>query len=168
MSMNLVNQRDDLLAAFSKSMQFFLAEAELFPRELVKKRPAHKRNSKKPFTACEIVFHMIDVERLWQFRITGLIDGSLKQFQQMDPDKEAADKRYNAKQYNRGIRELASSRSETSRLIRGMTNDQLSLTGIHSKYGEMDTLRILSIMEGHDRQHAAQLERTLAQILSDS
>jgi hypothetical protein len=108
---------------------------------------------------------MVDVELLWQHRIQGLLSGTMRQFQQMNPDKEALVKRYNSRNYDRGLRELAMSRAETTRIIAAMTTDELLLTGIHSKYGEMNTIKILEIMEGHDRQHAAQLDRTLSQIL---
>jgi hypothetical protein len=107
---------------------------------------------------------MVDVEHLWQYRIRGLLAGSLHQFQQMDPDKEAFEKDYNSMDYDQGLRELFASRTETSQLIAAMSPDQVLLTGIHSRYGEMNTIAILEIMEGHDRQHAAQLERTLREI----
>lgn len=107
---------------------------------------------------------MIDVERLWQSRIRGLLDGSLRHFRQMDPDKEAAEKRYNARNFDRGLRELTMSRAETTRLIAAMKTDDLMITGIHSKFGEMDTIKILQTMEEHDRQHATQLDRTLAAV----
>jgi uncharacterized damage-inducible protein DinB len=139
----------------------------------VKRRPPYQKEDslkpdeveKRPFTASEVVYHMVDVELLWQHRIQGLLSGTMRQFQQMNPDKEALVKRYNSRNYDRGLRELAMSRAETTRIIAAMTTDELLLTGIHSKYGEMNTIKILEIMEGHDRQHATQLDRTLSQIL---
>src|SRR5437660_1511604 len=73
---SLASRRDDLLEAFNKSIQVFLATAELFPRALVKQRPPYQKDpsikegeiEKRPFTATEIVYHMADVERLWQYR----------------------------------------------------------------------------------------------------
>ena len=156
----------------SKSIQVFLATAELFPRGRIKARPKYEKNSslkvgeveKRPFTATEIVYHMIDVELLWQYRMNGLLSGAFRHFQQMNPDKEALEKKYNARDYTRGLRELAMARSETTRLVSTMTNDQLMLSGLHSKYGEMNMIKILETMEGHDRQHAAQLDRTLESV----
>jgi uncharacterized damage-inducible protein DinB len=169
---SLESRRDDLLEAFNKSVQVFLATAEMFPRSLVKQRPAYQKSrslkpgeiEKRPFTATEIVFHMVDVELLWQYRIKGLLSGEFRRFQQMNPDKEALEKRYNSRNYERGLRELAMSRAETTRMIAVLTNDELMRTGLHSKYGEMNTINILETMEAHDRQHAAQLDRTLAAI----
>ena len=164
MSAPSARKRDALLVAYSKSIQLFLSEAEAFPRVLIKEHPPKKRGAKRPFSACEILYHMLDVERLWQARIQGLIDGTMPIFQQMDPDKEAEEKHYNGKNYERGLRELIHARALTTELILGMSNDQLELTGVHTRFGKIDTIKILEIMEGHDRQHAAQLERTLSQV----
>ncbi len=146
-----------MLAAFNKSFQIFLDAARHYPRELVTQKP-----TAIAFSATEVLYHMLDVERLWQRRIRGLLDGSKTAFQQMDPDKEARDGRYNEKPYDDGISELKHAREETRALVRGMKPEELLLAGIHSRYGEMNTFDILAKMEEHDRTHAAQLERTLA------
>jgi len=111
---------------------------------------------------------MLDVERLWQQRIHGLLEQTLTNFEAMDPDQEAARHRYNEKSFDAGILDLMAARMETHLLIRSLTDDQLELTGIHSKYGSMNIVRILEIMEEHDRTHAAQLHRTLAAVHSKS
>ncbi len=150
---------EECLAALDKSYHVFLRAASGYPRELVREKP-----SVKAFSATEIVYHMLDVERLWQRRIRGLLDRSLTHFQQMNPDKEAVDGRYNERPYENGISELTSARTETHVLIQSMMPREFELTGVHSKYGEMDTYKILETMEDHDHTHAAQLHRTLAQV----
>lgn len=130
-----------------------------YPRELVTQKP-----TEIAFSATEVVYHMLDVERLWQRRIHGLLDGTMKTFQQMDPDKEAREQRYNEKPYEGGIEKLKRAREETHALVRGMKPDELLLAGMHSTYGEMNTFDILAKLEEHDHTHAAQLERTLAQV----
>jgi len=148
---------EENLAALGKSFEVFLGASSRYPRELVTRKP-----TEIAFSATEILYHMLDVERLWQRRIRGLLDGTMKTFQQMDPDKEARDARYNEKPYEQGLSELKRARAETHALVRGMGADELLLTGIHSTYGEMNTFDILAKMEGHDRTHAAQLERTFS------
>lgn len=150
---------DELLAALDKSFQIFLETAHRYPRESVREKP-----SLTAFSATEIVYHMLDVERLWQARIRGLIDGSMRHFQQMDPDAVAAERRYNEKDYEAGIADLRTARTETEELVRSMKPSDWRLVGTHSKYGDMDAVAILTTMENHDRTHAAQLERTLRQI----
>ena len=113
---------------------------------------------------------MLDVERLWQERIHGLLDHTARptvaatHSQAMDPDKEALENKYNEKPYDDGIAALNKARNETYRLIHSLTDEELERTGIHSKYGPMNVFRILETMEGHDRTHAAQLDRTLTAI----
>ncbi|HEY3874843.1 MAG TPA: DinB family protein [Candidatus Kapabacteria bacterium] len=150
---------EEILAALNKSFQVFLEEAESYPRELAQSKP-----SSKAFSATEILYHMLDVERLWQTRIRGLIDGTIIHFQQMNPDALAIERRYNEKEYDRGLTDLRQSRTETHAIIRSLKPRELELTGIHSKYGEMNVVRMLEILEEHDHTHAAQLRRTLSQV----
>lgn len=137
----------------------FLGAATRYPRDLIRLKPTDIA-----FSATEVVYHMLDVERLWQRRMRGLLEGTMKTFQQMDPDKEAREQGYNEKPYEDGISEWKRAREETHALVRGMKPDELLLAGIHSRYGEMNTFDILAKMEEHDRTHAAQLERTLGQV----
>jgi uncharacterized damage-inducible protein DinB len=149
----------DHLEALDKSFQVFSAAAKGYPRDLSREKP-----TATAFSATEIVYHVLDVERLWQRRIRGLLDATMTKFQQMDPDKEARDGRYNEKPYDAGISEWEQARKETITLLREMKPRELLLSGVHSKYGEMNSFAILKIMEEHDRTHAAQLERTLAKV----
>jgi hypothetical protein len=148
------------LEALDKSFEVFQTAASNYPRALVREKPFEKA-----FSATEIVYHMLDVERLWQQRIHGLLDRTMTHFEQMNPDKEAIEQRYNERSYEGGIAELANARIETHDRIRSMKPNEFERSGIHSKYGEMNTFKILEIMEGHDRTHAAQLERTHARVL---
>jgi uncharacterized damage-inducible protein DinB len=147
------------LAALDKSFTVFLNAAEEYPRTLVREKP-----SEKAFSATEILYHMLDVERLWQKRIRGLLDGTVDQFHQMNPDKVAIDQRYNERDYDPAIPDLTNARKETHALIRTMKPREFELTGIHSKYGEMNTYKILETMTDHDHTHAAQLKRTLFEV----
>jgi uncharacterized damage-inducible protein DinB len=153
------HQAEDRLAALDSSLKIFLDAVEKYPHEAVRKKP-----SPKAFSATEIVYHMLDVEHLWQQRMRGLVDRTMTHFQQMDPDKVAIESNYNQKPYDKGILELKKAREETHKIVRSMMPRELELTGIHSKYGELNTLRILEIIEDHDHTHTAQLQRTLSQI----
>ena len=158
---------EDRLAALDKSFRIFLDASKL---PLLKNEGAGGRSlltakpSEKAFSVTEIGYHMLDVERLWQRRMRGLLDGTMTHFQQMNPDKEAIEGRYNERPYQEGIDALKTARLESIELVESMSNEQLQLKGIHSRYGEMNILRILEIMEGHDRTHAAQIERTMCSV----
>jgi hypothetical protein len=92
------------------------------------------------------------------------MERTLTHFEAMNPDQEAVLNRYNEKPFDAGILDMTTARLETHLLIRSLTEDQFDLTGVHSKYGPMNIVRILEIMEQHDRTHAAQMHRTLAAV----
>jgi uncharacterized damage-inducible protein DinB len=151
-----IRQPEECLAELDKSFGVFLTAASEYPRERVREKP-----SEKAFSATEIVYHMLDVERLWQQRIRGMLDHTMTHFQQMNPDKVAIEEHYNEKLYDAGISDLRLARKETHALVQGMKPREFELTGIHSKYGEMNMFNILETIENHDHTHAAQLHRTL-------
>jgi uncharacterized damage-inducible protein DinB len=130
--------------------------AEKYPADLVTVKP-----DAIAFSANEIIYHLLEVEELWQRRIHQLLHSDDKHFQQINPDELAKEHRYNEQPYREGIEELKTAREETIDLIDAMTDDELHIIGIHSRYGAMDTLRILDIMADHDLQHLRQMERTL-------
>jgi uncharacterized damage-inducible protein DinB len=150
-----MNSREDALALLAESNSEFLEAANNFPAEQRTDKP-----SDKAFSATEIVYHMLDVEKLWQGRLQRLISGESREFIAMDPDKEAVENKYNKKDYTEGLEELLEARRRSLELFRSLADDQFELTGIHTKYGEMSIDRILEIMTNHDHQHAKQLERT--------
>ncbi|GEM_PF-2688943 len=154
---------EDHLEALDKSIQTFCDAASEYPADLIRLKP-----TEKAFSATEIVYHMLEVERLWQRRIHGLLDHTSTYFQQMNPDKEAKENKYNEKPYREGIEELKVARQETSKLVRSMKPRELELTGTHSKYGPMNTYKMLSTMSEHDHTHLAQLKRTLLQVQTGS
>ncbi len=133
--------------------------AEKFPLPLVTSKP-----DAIAFSANEIIYHLLEVEELWQRRIHQILHSDNKHFVQIDPDALAKEHRYNEQPYKEGIEEWKSAREETIDLIDAMSDAQLHIVGIHSRYGEMDTFRILDIMAEHDLQHLRQMERTLKQI----
>ncbi len=150
---------EEQLAELDNSFELFLDQAKRYPRTLVQEKP-----TEIAFSATEIVYHMLDVERLWQTRMQGLCNGSMTHFQQLDPDTVAREAQYNVRRYEPGISELQNARRDTYSLVRSMKPEELERTGFHSRYGEMNTFAILAKMAEHDRTHTAQLERTLRQV----
>jgi hypothetical protein len=130
--------------------------AQAFPLELRSAKP-----TETAFSATEIVYHMIAVEQLWQGRLKRLTSGESNRFDALDPDADARSGNYNSLDFETGLTILQNARRETNTFVRGLGPEALALEGIHSKYGPMNILRILEIMEGHDRNHAAQFARTL-------
>ena len=148
-------------AALSESLEVFLSAASRFPSEKRQDRPRIGA-----FTATEIVYHMVAVERLWMTRFRNLLTNGPREFQALNPDTDAAINQYNERPFESGLAQLCSDRNETLNLIDSLTDDQFLLSGLHSKYGEMTIERMLDTMHAHDTQHAAQLDRTARELES--
>jgi uncharacterized damage-inducible protein DinB len=146
----------DQLQRLQETIKQVTDYAERYPHDLVTKKP-----DDKAFSANEIIYHLLEVEELWERRINQLLHSEDRHFQQIDPDALAKEHRYNEQPYETGISKWKVARTETIKLIDSMSDDELHLVGIHSRYGEIDTFRILDIMTDHDLQHLRQLERTL-------
>jgi len=155
----MVDQFIDIANSLQKSIKLFTEEALQFPQALRTQKP-----SATAFSATEIVYHMLDVEKLWQYRFDGLLDGSRTTFEAMNPDQVALESNYNSKSYEDGIAALLDLRKKTIALVSHLTPEQSQLSGIHSRYGEMNIMKILETMHNHDLTHKAQLERTLKQL----
>jgi uncharacterized damage-inducible protein DinB len=151
-----MNPSSDKLPRLEETIEQVTNFAERFPHELVTRKP-----DTIAFSANEIIYHLLEVEELWQRRIHQLLHSDDKHFQQIDPDALAKGHRYNEQPYNEGIEEWKTSREDTIDLIDAMTDEQRRIIGTHSRYGEMDTFRILDIIAEHDLQHLKQMERTL-------
>jgi len=147
----------DKLQRLQETIKEVTGYAEKYPASFVTVKP-----DAIAFSANEIIYHLLEVEELWQRRIHQLLHSDDKYFQQINPDVLAKDHRYNEQSYSEGIEEWKTAREETIDLIDAMTDDELHIVGIHSRYGEIDTLRILDIMAEHDLQHLRQMERTLS------
>ena len=156
-----MNSKENELAALAHSNAAFLDAAHAFPAERRTAKP-----TQKAFSATEIVYHMLAVEKLWQSRLQRLISGESREFIAMDPDKEAIDNDYNSKDYSDGLEDLLEARRRSLELFRSLLDEQFELTGDHTRYGEMSINRILKIMTAHDLQHAKQLERTEQELLA--
>jgi uncharacterized damage-inducible protein DinB len=153
------NSAQPLMDQLGESLKYFEERANAFPAELRRKKP-----DSVAFSATEIVYHMLDVELLWQSRFAKLLDNGEREFQAMNPDVVAKVNKYNEQNYDGGLSSLREARMATLSTVESFTEDELNTTAIHPKYGEISILRMLEIMTGHDRQHAGQLDRTLAKL----
>lgn len=147
------------LAKLEKSFLEVVDFAKAYPESLRSVKP-----DEKAFSATEVIYHLLEVENLWQRRIKMLVTSSNRKFEPIDPDAQAIANSYNSKPFQKGLEDWFEAREETVDLIDEMSESERRIVGIHPKYGEMDTHRIVEIILGHDKQHLAQLERTLTQV----
>lgn len=144
------------LAKLEHSFHTVIDYAKTYPESLRAVKP-----DEKAFSATEVIYHMLEVENLWQRRLKMLITSTERQFQALDPDTAAKEGNYNSKPFQKGMEDWFEAREETIDLIDEMSESERRIIGIHPKYGEIDTHRIVEIILGHDAQHLAQLQRTL-------
>ena len=146
---------DDLIGRLRDSMQTFAAAAREFPAGHV-----HAKPDPVAFSATEIVYHLVDVESLWQTRIAAMRGDEQVQFVRYDPDAHARTGNFNVRPYAGGIDEFIAARRHTFDIVRGISEERLGWNALHPKFGEVTVARILEIMREHDAGHTAQLERT--------
>jgi hypothetical protein len=133
--------------------------ARLVPPALVKEKP-----SEIAFSVNEIVHHLVDVEKLWHSRFEQIISADHPKYEAIDPDALAKEHKYNEKAINDGLSEWALLRAKTIEMIKSMDEAIHHRTAMHSRYGELNTSRMLDIMANHDLQHLEQMKRTISQV----
>lgn len=120
---------------------------------------AHQKPDAVAFSATEIIYHLVDVEELWQKRI-GLLQRESIEVHSIEPDRLAKSGNYNVQVFSTGIESFVSARRHTFDIVRGLSPEQLQWTVKHPKFGELDVQKILEIMASHDLGHADQFQRT--------
>ncbi|HET9136814.1 MAG TPA: DinB family protein [Candidatus Kapabacteria bacterium] len=133
--------------------------AEHYPIALATAKP-----NEKAFSATEIIYHLVDVEKLWHERFRHMKEKEGALFQAMDPDSVALNNRYNEKSITDGLHEWGELRTRTFKMINEMDDTLLSRIAVHPRYGDVAISRILDIMANHDLQHLEQMKRTLSQV----
>ena len=103
----------------------------------------HHKPDEVAFSATEIIYHLVDVDALWQNRIDQLIMIGPSEFQRFDPDKTAKDHNYNVQPFRQGIEEFKVARGKTIKLVSGLDDAQLKVRGTHPKFGSIAVPDIL-------------------------
>ena len=114
-----MNQAEQPLRSLNDSGETFRKKALSYPRHAVRLKPTDIA-----FSATEIVFHMLDVEQLWQDRITKLVSGKSKNFTAIDPDELARRGKYNDKDFELGLKLWSQDRKRTVRMIEDLSDAQ--------------------------------------------
>lgn len=128
--------------------------AQTLPGEFLNRRPAEQE-----WSATECLQHLIDVERIFQFRLDCFLSGT--DFPAFDPDKEGSDAKY------RSIVELATEfeqlRISSLQSIRGLQASDFNRKVMHAELGPVKLLELLNEWAAHDLNHTIQAERAMMQ-----
>jgi DinB superfamily len=138
-----------------ETMQKVVTTANDFPAGFV-----HQKLAEAAFSATEIIYHLVEVEQLWQTRIDSMRPDTVVKLVALNPDLVAREKNYNVRIFSIGVDTFVSTRRHTFDVVRAFSPEQLSWKALHPKFGELTIEKILEIMEGHDLGHAAQFGRT--------
>lgn len=133
--------------------------AESYPASLASTKP-----NEKAFSATEIIYHLVEVEKLWHDRFRHMKEKEGALFQAMDPDAVAIANQHNEKSMIDGLHEWGELRTRTFKMINEMDDTLLSRIAVHPRYGDVAISRILDIMANHDLQHLEQMKRVLSQV----
>jgi uncharacterized damage-inducible protein DinB len=149
-----------LIDRIQETLEVVIGTAQAFPHGF-----EHHKPDEVAFSATEIIYHLADVDKLWQSRIMQLTTIGPSEFQRFDPDKTAKDRNYNVQPFRQGIEEFRAARGKTIEMLSALDDAQLKIRGSHPKFGSIAVPDIIEIIANHDLGHAAQFGRTEAKIV---
>ncbi len=124
------------------------------PADLLMRRPAPTE-----WSAVECLQHMIDTERIFQFRVQCFLDN--KDFPAFNPDSQGT------KTGEHSLTELAGEfealRTQSLKAIQWLTEADLDRRVRHQELGPVTLREMLSEWAAHDLNHTIQAERALMQ-----
>jgi hypothetical protein len=113
------------------------------------------------WSALECLQHMIDVERVFQFRLQAILEGR-DSFPAFDPDSQGS-QLTSATPAEDLAEEFSRLRDESLRALAGVTADDLSRAARHQELGLVTLGEMAHEWAGHDLNHTVQAERALMQ-----
>lgn len=146
------------------------------PREILRRTPARlsrrvgaatrRRLTARPapgkWSVGEILSHLSEVEMLWGYRLRAVYEKSGIPLVGMDQDAWAKNSRYRRIDPRRALETFVALRRANVEFIDGIPRKALNRWGAHSQFGRLTLAKMLTLMAGHDLNHARQVEQRLA------
>lgn len=121
------------------------------------------------FSMSEHACHLRDYEMEGvQARIRRILAESDPVLADFEGDRLARERDYQRQDGSRATLEFASARSETVRMIEGLSEEQLARTALFGEHGRITLTRLLEIVGGHDASHREELRDLVAELRSSS
>lgn len=124
------------------------------PADLATEAPAPAE-----WSAVECLIHMVDTERLFQFRLAAFLEG--RDFPAFNPDEEGT--RSANPQPAALAAEFAARRAESLGQLERLTPADYERTARHAELGPVTLREMLNEWAAHDLNHTVQAERALMQ-----
>ena len=128
--------------------------SQTLPADLLLRRPAPSE-----WSAVECLQHMLDTERIFQFRVKCFLDG--KDFPAFDPDSQGTKTDGHSPAELAG--EFETLRLQSLKTIEALVEADLDRRVRHQKLGLVTLREMLSEWPAHDLNHTIQAERALMQ-----
>lgn len=148
----------------------FLEETPEIVRQL-KKIIAPADLSWKPaegaFSVIEQVCHLRDIEREgYGGRIRKMLDENQPSLPDIDGDRLARERDYNSQDFETALSDFAGARQENMNLVRTLSADQLSRSGMLETVGMITIDGLLLLMRDHDQAHRKELSELSVKVRS--
>ena len=145
------------------------------PREILRRTPrrlsrsvasaTRRRLTERPapgkWSVGEILSHLSEIEILWGYRIRAVYEKSGIPIVGMDQNAWAKNSRYRRIDPRRALETFVALRRANVELIDGIPRQALGRYGTHSQFGRVTLARMISLLAGHDVNHARQVEERL-------
>jgi uncharacterized damage-inducible protein DinB len=113
------------------------------------------------WSALECLGHMVDVERVFQFRLQAFVEGR-ESFPAFDPDREGSQLASPLSAQDLAA-EFSRLRTQSLGALGGITDDDLDRKARHQELGTVTLGEMVHEWAAHDLNHTVQAERALMQ-----
>jgi hypothetical protein len=132
----------------------WLSLSQSLPVDLLNRRPAPSE-----WSAMECLQHLVDTERIFQFRVKCFLDGV--DFPAFDPDKQGT--KTGAQSPAELTGEFGTLRLQSLKSIASLSESELDRRVRHQELGPVTLREMLNEWAAHDLNHTIQAERSLIQ-----
>ena len=145
---------ESVRALIATTPERWIRISQTLPEELLSRSPAEGE-----WSAVECLQHLIDTEKVFQFRVQAFLDG--RDFPDFNPDSEGTQK---ASQNPPALAELFERmRRESLSILAKLSPADLERTARHAELGTVTLSEMVHEWAAHDLNHTIQAERALMQ-----
>ncbi len=142
-------------AMMATTPERWVGMAKALPAELLEMRPADQE-----WSPVECLLHMIDSEKVYQFRVQAFLAGK-DYFPNFDPDSQGSS--LSGQTPLALAEEFARLRNESLRMLETLSPSDLERKARHGELGMVTFNEMVNNWAGHDLNHTVQAERALMQ-----
>jgi len=151
-----MSERDDLITAYRKGAEAFLAAVAEAPKAAWTWKPAPSE-----WSVVEIIWHCAECESVFHTRVRTMWIGPERTIVAFDPNDWAASPGYADLPVDVAIDVIRSTRQMTSLQLARLPEEAWTATGVHTENGPVTFDAVLRHAAGHLDLHAGQIRDTI-------